>query len=176
MPRFFSPYDRACNTQSLVNLESRVAAHNRLIQVSDANDEDNTEDETIANQVDHEYDFGTWKGYAGQFSPDFLKELEEHDDVEYVEEDKLMWAWDMEPQGTEETSSGTTSKMATAEEEESTFEADAIINGKDVTLQYYSLKAPSWGLTRIANRAPIKERVYSYMASAGYVLGFSCYV
>lgn len=153
--------------QSPVNIESRVAAHNRLIQVSDSNDEDSTEDEIITNQVDHEYDFDTWKGYAGQFSPEFLKELEEHDEVEYVEEDKLMWAWDMEPQETKETESSVASKETTAEEEGSTFEADAIVNGKNVRLEYYSLKAPSWGLTRIANRTPTQDNVYSYMASAG---------
>ncbi|ORZ23883.1 peptidase S8/S53 domain-containing protein [Lobosporangium transversale] len=50
----------------------------------------------IPNQVDHEYDFGSWKGYAGQFSLDLLKELESHNDVEYIEEDTMVWAWGME--------------------------------------------------------------------------------
>ncbi|KAK3831044.1 MAG: peptidase S8/S53 domain-containing protein [Linnemannia gamsii] len=89
------------------------------------------EEDYIPNQVDHEYDFGTWKGYAGQFSPAFLKELESHDEVEYVEEDTMMWAWGYEPES----------------------------QARD--------EAPSWGLSRIAQRRRDIQKDYSYMSSAG---------
>lgn len=51
--------------------------------------------------------------------------------------------------------------------ETSNFEADAIINGRGVRLNYFSLKAPSWGLSRISQRHRDIQRDYSYMSSAG---------
>jgi hypothetical protein len=50
-----------------------------------------------------------------------------------------------------------------------TFEVDAIINGHGVRLNYYSLKTPSWGLSRISQRQRDIQKDYSYMSSAGYV-------
>ncbi|KAF9974656.1 hypothetical protein BGZ73_001879 [Actinomortierella ambigua] len=79
------------------DIRGMVEEQNRLIRLppKDPNRaEDDSESEPIfENQVVHEYDFGTWKGYSGRFTPEFVKELEEHDDVDYVEEDRVMWAW-----------------------------------------------------------------------------------
>ena len=52
-------------------------------------------------------------------------------------------------------------------DETGNFEADAIINGRGVCLNYFSLKAPSWGLSRISQRHRDIQRDYSYMSSAG---------
>lgn len=52
--------------------------------------------------------------------------------------------------------------------ETSSFEADAIINGRGVRLNYFSLKAPSWGLSRISQRRRDIQKDYSYMSTAGY--------
>ena len=62
----------------------KVAQYNRLHRLPPTSqgkpdgrerveNEDEDEDDIIPNQVDHEYDFGTWKGYAGQFFPEFVK-------------------------------------------------------------------------------------------------------
>ncbi|KAG0044857.1 subtilisin-like serine protease [Gryganskiella cystojenkinii] len=164
------------------DLESRVAAHNRLIQTGAHDGHQRTEDEeVISNQVDHEYDFGAWKGYAGQFTPELLKELEEHDQVEYVEEDTMMWAWGINEVREQDRDQEEGEKVigveideeqqfgGTMEDEDEapTFETEAIVNGKSVQLQYYSLKAPSWGLTRISQRSPSQNNDYSYMSTAG---------
>ncbi|KAG0217227.1 hypothetical protein BGX33_011105 [Mortierella sp. NVP41] len=91
---------------SSVNLRSKVEEHSRLSRLSPKGEKNEQrqsgeqkiqEEGYIPYQVDHEYGFGTWKGYAGQFSADFLKEFESHDEVGYVEEDTLMWAWGYEP-------------------------------------------------------------------------------
>ncbi|KAG0078276.1 hypothetical protein BGZ92_001527 [Podila epicladia] len=188
------------------NMRSKLEEHDRL--VSTPGPDGHLKVETITNQVDHEYDFGTWKGYAGQFSSEFLKELEAHDEVEYVEEDTLMWAWGMTPTlrdgddqdnddlGREQDSvdiqqqqqqqrqqndnlaalieealnavkpdSASSAQMVT--KKGGRFDEDAVVNGHDVHLDYYSLKAPSWGLTRIAERESDLDKDYTYVSSAG---------
>ncbi|KAF9901106.1 hypothetical protein EC991_006524 [Linnemannia zychae] len=193
-----------------LNLRSKIEEHNRLSRLPPKGEESEQrqseqrqseqqkiqEEDYIPNQVDHEYDFGTWKGYAGQFSAEFLKELEAHDEVEYVEEDTMMWAWGYEPksQARDEVDSDERGNGEAVEEvevdqddalnqaidasfgdqvvptftnETGTFEADAIINGRGVRLNYYSLKAPSWGLSRIAQRRRDIQKDYTYMSSAG---------
>ncbi|KAF9374055.1 hypothetical protein CPC16_001517 [Podila verticillata] len=171
--------------------------HNRLINAPGP--DGHQKRETVTNQVDHEYDFGTWKGYAGQFSSDFLKELEAHEQVEYIEEDTLMWAWGMEPtfreggdqddddlgrnQGDvdrQQKKQAFFEEALNAVKPDSAFSAKigikkdhnrfgqkAVINGHDVHLDYYSLKAPSWGLTRIAERERDLDEDYTYVSSAG---------
>ncbi|KAG0277599.1 subtilisin-like serine protease [Linnemannia exigua] len=190
---------------SSINLRSKIEEHNRLSRLPPKGEEGAPpqseqqklqEEDYIPNQVDHEYDFGTWKGYAGQFSPEFLKELEAHDEVEYVEEDTMMWAWGYEPksQARDEVDNDSQEGEVVIEEigddqeeslnqaidasfggqvvpsfvnETATFEADAIINGHGVRLNYYSLKAPSWGLSRIATRRRDIQKDYTYMSTAG---------
>ncbi|KAG0208053.1 subtilisin-like serine protease [Mortierella sp. GBA30] len=190
---------------SAFDIHSRAAEHNRLIRLSppqqdqmDQDGKEKVEQQIVPNQVDHEYDFGTWKGYAGQFSSEFVKELQSHDEVEYVEEDRLMWAWGVDDahrqhdvdydeekhDGSEQALTGIDqtgidqalnaaqdpSYMPPASNEpaeSSDFGASAIINGRNVPVQYYSLKAPSWGLTRISERENDLQRDYSYMSSAG---------
>ncbi|KAF9156161.1 hypothetical protein BG015_007059 [Linnemannia schmuckeri] len=187
---------------SSINLRSKIEEHNRLSRLPPKGEEAEqrhgeesgrqkfSEEEYISNQVDHEYDFGTWKGYAGQFSAEFLKELESHDEVEYVEEDTLMWAWGYEPksQALDDDNKVIIEEIGVDEDEAlgqaidasfgdqavpsfrnetGNFEADAIINGRDVRLDYFSLKAPSWGLSRISQRHLDIQGNYSYMSSAG---------
>ncbi|KAF9573220.1 serine protease [Mortierella alpina] len=165
---------------SSVNIHSRVAERNRLQQAqAEQRGEQKLEQELVPNQVDHEYDFGTWKGYAGQFSSDFVKELETHDDVEYVEEDTLMWAWGVDPDGgaVSDEQVGSAAPLDTNQEapvsatssstDASDFDSNAVVNGRSINLQYYSLKAASWGLTRIAERERDLAKDYSYMSSAG---------
>ncbi|KAG0060265.1 hypothetical protein BGZ90_004105 [Linnemannia elongata] len=186
---------------SSLNLRSKIEEHNRLSRLPPKGEETEQrqgegsgqqkiqEEEYIPNQVDHEYDFGTWKGYAGQFSAEFLKELESHDEVEYVEEDTMMWAWGYEPKSQADDEGKAVIEEIGADQEETldqaidtsfgsqvvpsfqnetgSFEADAIINGRGVRLNYFSLKAPSWGLSRISQRHRDIQRDYSYMSSAG---------
>ncbi|KAG0294165.1 hypothetical protein BGZ96_001683 [Linnemannia gamsii] len=186
---------------SSLNLRSKIEEHNRLSRLPPKSDEaDQRQDgesgqqtiqkeEYVPNQVDHEYDFGTWKGYAGQFSAEFLKELESHEEVEYVEEDTLMWAWGYEPQSQARDDEEVVIEEIAADQDDaldqvidatfgdqtsssymnetSNFEANAIINGHGVRLNYFSLKAPSWGLSRISQRHRDIQRDYSYMSSAG---------
>ncbi|KAF9940622.1 hypothetical protein BGZ67_007260 [Mortierella alpina] len=164
---------------SKVNLHSRVAERNRLqLAQGDQRGQQKLEQEQVPNQVDHEYDFGTWKGYAGQFSSEFVKELETHDDVEYVEEDTLMWAWGVDQDNgaaldTQEGSAALDANQealvpeATSSTDTSEFDTNAVVNGHNVNLEYFSLKAPSWGLARIAERERDLAKDYSYMSSAG---------
>ncbi|KAF9123358.1 hypothetical protein BGW39_009027 [Mortierella sp. 14UC] len=188
-----------------LNLRSKIEEHNRLsrlppkgeeIEQRQSEQQKIQEEDYIPNQVDHEYDFGTWKGYAGQFSAEFLNELEAHE-VEYVEEDTMMWAWGYKPksQARDEVDSNAQDDgkvvveevvedqdkalnqavdasfgdqaVPTFTNETGTFEADAMINGRGVHLNYYSLKTPSWGLSRIAQRHRNIQKDYSYMSSAG---------
>lgn len=184
-----------------MNLRSKIEEHNRLSRLPPKGDETERrqgeesgqekipKEEYIPNQVDHEYDFGAWKGYAGQFSAEFLKELESHDEVEYVEEDTMMWAWGYEPKSQARDEDEVVIEEIGADQEEALdhainasfgdqavppfknetgrFEADAIINGRGARFNYFSLKAPSWGLSRIAHRHRDTQRDYSYMSSAG---------
>lgn len=182
-------------------MQSKLKEHNRLIK--NPGPDGRKKVETVENQVDHEYDFGTWKGYAGQFSSDFLKELEAHDEVEYVEEDTLMWAWGMEPTFREQEDQddddlgrdqnnmvdmqqpeqqgvniaalldealnavkpgSASSAGISSVRKGDMFGEDAVVNGH---LAYYSLKAPSWGLSRIAERQRDLSRDYTYVSSAG---------
>ncbi|KAG9327430.1 hypothetical protein KVV02_006006 [Mortierella alpina] len=164
---------------SSVNLHSRVAERNRLqLAQGEQRGQQKLEQEQVPNQVDHEYDFGTWKGYAGQFSSEFVKELETHDDVEYVEEDTLMWAWGVDQDNgaaldTQEGSAALDANQeasvpeATSSTDTSDFDTNAVVNGHNVNLEYFSLKAPSWGLARIAERERDLAKDYSYMSSAG---------
>ncbi|KAF8933352.1 hypothetical protein BGZ47_010898 [Haplosporangium gracile] len=190
---------------SSFNLRSKIEEHNRLSRLSrlppkseeaeqrqgeESSRQKFSEEEYIPNQVDHEYDFGAWKGYAGQFSAEFLKELESHNEVEYVEEDTLMWAWGYEPKSQacnddnevviEEIGADKDEALGQVidalfgdqvvpsfKNETGSFEADAIINGRGVRLEYSSLKAPSWGLSRISHRHRDIQGDYSYMSSAG---------
>ncbi|KAF9918578.1 hypothetical protein FBU30_000131 [Linnemannia zychae] len=188
---------------SSVNLRSKIEEHNRLFRLPPKGENDKQhssdqqnileEDEYVPNQVDHEYDFGAWKGYAGQFSDEFLKELELHDEVEYVEEDSLMWAWGFEPEshkrdydsvGSEDViqeiafdqkealdeiidSSFGEQVVPSLNNETDSFSAEAIVNGHSVHLNYYSLKSPSWGLSRISQRRRENPKDYSYMSTAG---------
>ncbi|KAF9951396.1 serine protease [Mortierella alpina] len=164
---------------SSVDIHSRVAERNRLQQAQAGQQgEQKLEQEAVPNQVDHEYDFGTWKGYAGQFSSDFVKELETHDDVEYVEEDTLMWAWGVDqdsdtvldkqeqtaPLDAEQEGSA---PAASSSSDPSDFDTSAVVNAHGIKLEYFSLKAPSWGLARIAERERDLAKDYSYMSSAG---------
>ncbi|KAG0033541.1 hypothetical protein BGZ81_008117 [Podila clonocystis] len=183
-------------------MQSKLEEHNRLLNTPGPDGRQKVE--TVANQVDHEYDFGTWKGYAGQFSSDFLKELEAHDEVEYVEEDTLMWAWGMEPtfhkdeqdgddlsrnqdsvniqqqnmqqgdtvathfeEALNAVRPGSASSAKLGTNKGGRFGEDALVNGHDVRLDYYSLKAPSWGLSRIAERERDLDQDYTYVSSAG---------
>jgi hypothetical protein len=183
-------------------MQSKLKEHNRLINTPGPDGRKKIE--TVQNQVDHEYDFGTWKGYAGQFSSDFLKELETHEEVEYVEEDTLMWAWGMEPTFREEgdqddddlgrdqdnmvdiqqqkqqgdnstlfedalnaVKPDASSARIISVRKGGKFGEDTSINGHDVRLEYYSLKAPSWGLSRIAERQRDLNKDYTYAPSAG---------
>ncbi|KAF9302284.1 hypothetical protein BGZ74_005550, partial [Mortierella antarctica] len=188
------------------NMQSKLEEHDRVVNTLGPDGRQKIE--TITNQVDHEYDFGTWKGYAGQFSSEFLKELESHDEVEYVEEDTLMWAWGMEPmfragddqddddlgrdqdsvdiqqqqqqQNQQEDSlaalfeealnavqPGSASSAKIGTKKGGRYGGDAVVNGHDVHLHYYSLKAPSWGLSRIAERERDLDQDYTYVSSAG---------
>ncbi|KAF9404293.1 Subtilisin-like protease 10, partial [Podila epigama] len=185
------------------NIQSKVEEHNRLARVPGPDGKQKLEQE-VPNQVSHEYDFGTWKGYAGQFSSEFLKELEKHDDVDYIEEDKMMWAWDMEPeeaavahddiddslqeqgdhplalspeevqpQGQIELEAvkpghASSAKVGTVStKKKGAFDSEAVINGHYMSINYYSLKAPCWGLSRISERRP-NNNDYTYMSTAGY--------
>lgn len=179
-------------------MQSKLEEHNRLINTPGPDGHQKLE--TVANQVDHEYDFDIWKGYAGQFSSDFLKELEAHDEVEYVEEDTLMWAWGMEPTFREgddqddddlgrdqddvdnrqqkkqaffeealnavKPDSASSAKIGTKKDDDS-FGEEAVVNGHDAHLDYFSLKAPSWGLSRIAQRQRDLGKDYTFVSSAG---------
>ncbi|KAF9438228.1 subtilisin-like serine protease [Entomortierella beljakovae] len=165
---------------SSLDLHSKVTEHNRLIRLAPA--DDGELNEFIPNQVIHEYDFGSWKGYAGQFSSDFLKELESNEEIEYVEEDTLMWAWDMEPQDSTENnpeeheaqldvqsdilapSTGSNLVEKTKVSANATLHSDM---NAVLRMEYFSLKAPSWGLTRISQHQRDLRKDYSYMASAG---------
>ncbi|KAF9279052.1 serine protease, partial [Mortierella alpina] len=161
------------------NIHSRVAERNRLqLAQQEQRGEQKLEQEPVPNQVDHEYDFGTWKGYAGQFSSEFVKELETHDDVEYVEEDTLMWAWGIDPDSGVALDTQGESTPLDADQEASTpaaslskdtsdFDTSAVVNGHSINLEYFSLKAPSWGLARISERERDLAKDYSYMSSAG---------
>ncbi|KAF9578651.1 hypothetical protein BGW38_005448 [Lunasporangiospora selenospora] len=170
-----------------LDIHSRAAEHNRIakeqlqLQQQLVNDGRlRVEEEAVPNQVDHEYDFVTWKGYAGQFSPQFLHELENHDDVDYIEEDTMMWAWGV-PESEDNNVGDGTNKGGELYSEPSTpvpnegspsrvsddMDAEAIINGRNVHLDYYSLKTPSWGLTRIAQHARDLQKDYTYASSAG---------
>lgn len=179
-------------------MQSKLKEHNRRINTPGP--DGHRKLETVANQVDHEYDFGIWKGYAGQFSSDFLKELEAHDEVEYVEEDMLMWAWGMEPtfrdgddQDDDDLGRDQDDANSQQQKKQPLFEGalnavkpdsassakicikkvggrfgeKAVVNGHDVHLNYYSLKAPSWGLSRIAQRQRDLDKDYTYVSSAG---------
>ncbi|KAG0341483.1 subtilisin-like serine protease [Podila humilis] len=167
------------------NLQSQLDEHNRLTHTDSP--DGRQKHEVIPNQVDHEYDFGIWKGYAGQFSSDFLKELESHDEVEYVEEDTLMWAWDTgrddELNQEAENSDSTLSrknqqhkqneKRLVYEEQlgavmSGNYGGEALINGQETHLSYYSLKAPSWGLSRIAQHNRDLSKDYTYASTAGH--------
>ncbi|KAG0263467.1 hypothetical protein BG011_008760 [Mortierella polycephala] len=178
-----------------LNIRSRVAAHNRMIHISPDGEhgQQKVEQEIVPNQVDHEYDFGTWRGYAGQFSSEFLKELQSQDEVEYVEEDTLMWAWGVDAGQAEMTEpltavedsqqdlvsnehdealnptqgSSTIYSMAANGTQTQDFAGDAIINGRNVNIEYHSLKSPNWGLTRIAQRQRNLQGDYTYMSTAG---------
>ncbi|KAF9190038.1 subtilisin-like serine protease [Haplosporangium sp. Z 767] len=178
-----------------LNIRSRVAAHNRMIHIPPDGEpgQQRVEQEIVPNQVDHEYDFGTWKGYAGQFSPEFLKELKSQDEVEYVEEDTMMWAWGVDvgqtdkaefPTAVEDSQQGLVSNehyealdptqdpttvysMATNVTQAQGFAGDAIINGRNVDIEYHSTKTPNWGLTRIAQRQRNPQGNYTYMSTAG---------
>ncbi|KAF9948073.1 hypothetical protein BGZ70_002375 [Mortierella alpina] len=171
---------------SSVNIHTRVAERNRLQQAQGKQrGEQKLEQELVPNQVDHEYDFGTWKGYAGQFSSEFVKELETHDDVEYVEEDTLMWAWGIDEDSGAVLDKQEESAPSDASQEASVpvagcstdasnsptdaldFDTSAVVNGRSINLEYFSLKAPSWGLSRIAQRDRDLAKDYSYMSSAG---------
>ncbi|KAF9167204.1 Transcriptional coactivator, partial [Actinomortierella ambigua] len=86
------------------DIHGRVEQYNRLLRRPprghsrvDPGSEgsDNESEEVLENKVVHEYDFGSWKGYAGRFTAEFIKDLEEHEAVDYVEEDRVMWAWGM---------------------------------------------------------------------------------
>ncbi|KAF9361994.1 Suppressor of the cold-sensitive snRNP biogenesis mutant brr1-1 [Mortierella sp. AD094] len=172
---------------SSLDLHSRVAEHNPLIRVSPEGGQEEQEreqQEIIPNQVDHEYDFGTWKGYAGQFSSEFLKELESHDEIEYVEEDTMMWAWGMEDQQEPNQESSTNHDQESSNQAGGSLDAvmPSTLLGKTVALlneslafeadgvmrfEYLSLKAPSWGLTRISERQRDFRKDYSYVSTAG---------
>ncbi|CAO3563019.1 unnamed protein product [Mortierella alpina] len=164
---------------SSVNIHTRVAERNRLQQAqAEQLGEQKLEQEPVPNQVDHEYDFGTWKGYAGQFSSDFVKELETHDDVEYVEEDTLMWAWgvdqdngallnNQDDSAPTDASQEASVQVANTSTDASEFDTSAVVSGRNTNLEYFSLKAPSWGLSRIAERVRDLGKDYSYMSSAG---------
>lgn len=186
----FTLIDRTLN--GIVDLHAKVAEHNRLLRLPrtrqgkhdgqekvENDNEIESEDDIVPNQVDHEYDFGTWKGYAGQFSPEFVKELESHDEVEYVEEDTMMWAWDIEPSSSEQANGfniDVDRQLEQGQEQyldgmilkvnrSSSFDAEMVVNGRVV--EYHSLKAPSWGLARISQRQRDLKKDYSYMSSAG---------
>ncbi|KAF9381168.1 hypothetical protein CPB97_007915 [Podila verticillata] len=180
------------------NMQSKLEEHNRLINTPGPDGHQKLE--TVANQVDHEYDFGIWKGYAGQFSSDFLMELKAHDEIEYIEEDTLMWAWGMEPTFRErddqddddlgrdqddvddrqqkkqaffeealnavKPNSASSAKVGTKKDHDR-FGREAVVNGQDVHLDYYSLKAPSWGLSRIAQRQRDLNKDYTFVSTAG---------
>ncbi|KAG0305340.1 hypothetical protein BGZ98_004274 [Dissophora globulifera] len=174
---------------SSFDLDSRVSERNRLIKMPPAGEnrqqqdgEENVEEEWIPNQVYHEYDFGTWKGYSGQFSAEFVKELEEHDEVEYVEEDKLMWAWGMDDQQDQleddqvtvrnEALDASNAPMLLEQavvfgNETGNFASEGVPGSQPPQFNYYSLRAPSWGLTRISQRRRDLRNDYSYMSTAG---------
>ncbi|KAF9330572.1 hypothetical protein BG006_006456 [Podila minutissima] len=188
------------------NMQSKLEEHDRVVNTLGSDGRRKVE--TITNQVDHKYDFGTWKGYAGQFSSEFLKELESHDEVEYVEEDTLMWAWGMEPmfragddqddddlgrhqdsvniqqqqqqQNQQEDNlaalfeealnavqPGSASSAKISTKKGSRYGEDIVVNGHDAHHDYYSIKAPSWGLSRIAERERDLDQDYTYVSSAG---------
>ncbi|KAF8957745.1 serine protease [Entomortierella lignicola] len=163
---------------SSVDLHSRVAEHNRLIQVLAQEDHDGqkrVQQGIIPNQVDHEYDFGTWKGYAGQFSSELLKELESRDEVEYVEEDTMMWAWGVGDQELPD------QEMVTQDDGSLDAIIPSTLLGKTVAIlnetmdfaasalrvEYYSMKSPSWGLTRISEHQRDLQKEYTYVSTAG---------
>ncbi|KAG0245945.1 subtilisin-like serine protease [Mortierella sp. GBA43] len=172
---------------SSLDLHAKVAEHNRFTRLPPTrhgkmlnhDGHGKVENEFVPNQVDHEYDFGTWKGYAGQFSPEFVKEIESHEEVEYVEEDTMMWAWGIEaPQGgsiqdldahghhqQELDQQQDLDQLVLKVNGSSSFTAEALGNGR--AFEYYSLPAPSWGLTRIAERKSDLRKDYTYMSSAG---------
>lgn len=106
-----------------------------------------------------------------------------------MEEDTMMWAWGYEPKSQARDEDEVVIEEIGANQEEALdqvidasfgdqavpsfknetdgFEADAIINGRGVRLNYFSLKAPSWGLSRISQRHRDIQRDYSYMSTAG---------
>ncbi|KAI1312260.1 serine protease [Mortierella claussenii] len=149
---------------SSLDIHSKVAEHNRLVHLQQQEGQERVEQEPIPNEVNHEYDFGTWKGYAGQFSIDFLKELESHHDVEYVEEDTMMWAWDMNSQHKD--AIGAT--LSSSHEDGSMLKIEGILpNVTNIHFEYLTFQAPSWGLTRISQRQRDLKKDYSYMSTAG---------
>jgi hypothetical protein len=186
-PAFIPIHSYQCALNGIVDLHAKVAEHNRFIRLPPTghgkklnhDGHGKVENEFVPNQVDHEYDFGTWKGYAGQFSPEFVKEIESHEEVEYVEEDTMMWAWGIEaPQGgsiqdldahdhhqQELDQQQDLDQLVLKVNGSSSFTAEALANGR--AFEYYSLPAPSWGLTRIAERKSDLRKDYTYMSSAG---------
>ncbi|KAF9999603.1 subtilisin-like serine protease, partial [Modicella reniformis] len=174
-----------------LDLHAKIAEHNRLIRLPPSTEKD--KHELVPSQIDHEYDFGTWKGYAGQFSPDFVKELESREEVEYVEEDMMMWAWGIEAEAMVETVDGqgqvnddehkdlsvnhlaaTQGNRSVSLHAEALLHAEAPVNGRNVHFEYYSMMAPSWGLTRVSQRQRDLREDYSYMSSAG--VGVDVYI
>lgn len=183
----FTLTDRILN--GIVDLHAKVAEHNRLIRLLSTGQgkkhkldgHGKVDNEIIPNQVNHEYDFGIWKGYAGQFSPEFVRELEAHEEVEYLEDDTMMWAWGIEAplvgqaqdvdvhdghqQKLDQQQQGLDDQMILKVNRSSSLTAKGLVNGH--TFEYSSLRAPSWGLTRIAQRQRDLRKDYSYMSSAG---------
>ncbi|KAI7829576.1 peptidase S8/S53 domain-containing protein [Gamsiella multidivaricata] len=155
---------------SSLNLRSKAAEKNRLVRPPPTGENGHQKDdsEIIPNQVDHEYDFGTWKGYAGQFSSEFVKELESQEEVEYVEEDTLMWAWGMPSELHQKPHPlADLSDACPLADGLPKANIDSVMNGQSARFEYFSMRAPSWGLARISQHKSNLNGDYSYMSSAG---------
>lgn len=101
------------------------------------------------------YDFGSWRGYAGEFDATSLDEIKARDDVEDVEPDQIWTIFSVYPrQNTSDPTNPSPYQNSTSPDTNST------------TASLITQQSSTWGLSSISHRKP-NQSGYAYDSSAG---------